>query len=128
MKKFGPYAALAAIVLLIGVVCLPPSCTLTPEQRAQVVPLVDLGLLVAESQGWVQAGDSVKISHGFAIVTSEASKQDKIYSLARIGLQEALEQGKVQNGQTLVIGEETAQIVNSPEGLGQEVLVPPAGK
>lgn len=108
------YAALAACGILVAAILvaahLPASCTLTPAQRARVdavlpivLPLSQAALTYAESTGNLPPGSSVTISQGLAVIASDASPTEKVVQLKTLGLDAALREGVLQEGDRAIV-------------------------
>jgi hypothetical protein len=106
MNKYGYLVgSLICLAFIIGALLMPPSCTLTPEQRAVIIPLSQTAAKLAESGGYLPPGSSVTIGQGVAIITRDGSKQDKVISLTALGLTEAVKSGQIQPGDALLVNE-----------------------
>lgn len=128
--KLPHWAAMAVIgVLLCLTLVGPPSCALTPEQRAVVVPLANIGLAVAESQGVIRPGDSVTLGKTVAIITSDERREDKLMQLTELGLQEAVDRGVLKEGTVLNVQPAgMVQVVPPDPGPNPAVLIQSAAQ
>lgn len=115
MNRFGiilgTLAFVASLILLGGGI---PSCS-TPQQNARLVALSEIGLALAKSKGLVSEGDTVLIRNGLAVVTSEQSDIEKVFSLGRIGLHEAVQEGMIKEGDSVLIEQAAAVILSTQE-------------
>lgn len=98
MNKFGPSLGIAlCAIAIVAAAHLPSSCSLTPEQRQQLqaisVPASSILSKAAISQGWIQPGDEVTIQRGVAVVVSDDKTETKLFKLAELGLDHAIDSG-----------------------------------
>jgi hypothetical protein len=119
MKKLGPYVGVSAFVAICaGFVLAPSSCSLTPDQQAKLhsisVPVAGIISKVAIDQGWVESGDEISIQRGIAVVTSGDDHETKLFKLAEIGLDHALNRGLVSDGDTIKVNTPTQITITSP--------------
>lgn len=106
LQLTGKSISLIAIgVLILGYAMIPASCTLTQEQQQRLqaisVPVTSILSTAAVQRGWIQPGDKISIQRGVAIVTSAEDSETKLYRLAEIGLEHALRQGTVTEGDVI---------------------------
>lgn len=123
MKKFGPYLGILALSgLVLGFAFAPSSCTLTPEQRERLrvisVPLTRLGLKLAAAEGWIEPGDKLVIKDGVAVLLSEDGTTEKVFKLAELGLDLAIKDGVLVEGDVITVESDKMANVATP-------LIPP---
>jgi hypothetical protein len=115
--------AATATFLVLPIVSLLPSCTLTPAQRTSVMSFTELGVKTAVESGALKPGYSVLITAGVGLVTSLApDAKPKAVPLEKLGLTEALQSGKIEQGDKLVIGTESAVVVHPATSVPTPVL------
>lgn len=120
MNKLGPILGLLAFFgLIVALATSSPSCSsLTPEQRQQIqalsVPAASILSRAAVSQGWVQPGDVITIQRGVAVVVSEDKKETKLFKLAELGLETALDRGLLNAGDTVTVETPSQVTITSP--------------
>lgn len=108
MNKFGPSLGIAlCAVAIVAAAHLPSSCSLTPEQRQQLqaisVPASKIISKAAISQGWIEPGDEVTIQRGLAVVVSDDKAETKIFKLAELGLDHAIDSGLLDLSDTVTL-------------------------
>lgn len=118
-RKFGTFAGLAALALiLVAAAYLPSSCQLKPEQQARLnaiaVPASSILSKVAIKEGWIEPGDEVVIQRGVAVVTSAESRDVKLFQLAELGLDAALKDGLLNEGDTVKLTTPTEATILTP--------------
>lgn len=106
MNKHGYLlGSLICLALIIGTLLMPQSCTLTPGQRAVIIPLSQTAAKLAESGGYLPPGSSVTIGQGVAIVAGNGTRKEKAIDLAALGLTEAVKSGQIKEGDALLVNE-----------------------
>lgn len=131
MNKLGPTLGLLAFfAVCIALITAPSSCSLTPEQRQQIqaisVPAAGILSKAAVSQGWVQPGDAITIQRGVAVVVSEDKKETKLFKLAELGLETALQRGLLNVNDTVTVETPTQITITSPPQPTAPATAPPA--
>jgi hypothetical protein len=129
VKKFGTFLGLCAFIgIIIGYTFVPASCQISPEQmkrlQAITVPATQLGLAVAQSQGYITPGDRITITQGVAIVTSDKTPEAKLFELTELGLKEALNKGLITNGSVITLDTPEKATIAPPDPLPASPLLP----
>lgn len=139
MKRFGIVTGgliAAAALILFGSQL--PSCA-TPEQTARLLKFADLGLkvglAVASNEGVISPGDRIVIGRTVGVLTSQGGEEEKLIQLADIGLDVAVAEGLLNEGDVLLIREKEEVLVVPPtppevsimlDVLASEMAKPPA--
>lgn len=116
-KRFGiATGTLLFAAALIGIGTQVPSCAskLSPERKAAIVKLADIGLAIAQSQGEISTGDRILIRDTTAVILSEGSAETKLVQLADLGLKEALKEGVIQPGDMVVVKDDQRAVIEPP--------------
>lgn len=129
MKTFGPYLGLAAFALvIIALAFAPAGCQSTPQQRALVISLAQVGVSYAEHTGHLAPGTTVTISKGAAILTDETTTtEQKLTSLKDIAITEALARGDLKEGDKLIVdqaGTALVKVISAVEASQKEAARP----
>lgn len=113
MKTLGPYLGLAAFALvIIALAFTPAGCQSTPQQRALVISLAQVGVSYAEHTGHLTPGTTVTISKGAAILKDETTTtEQKLTSLKDIAITEALARGDLKEGDKLIVDQAGTALV-----------------
>lgn len=118
MNKFGTTLGIVVCAIAIGVTTQLPSCSLTTEQRQKLqaisVPAAGIISKAAISQGWLQPGDEITMQRGVAVVFSPDDAETKIFKLAEIGIDRALEAGAVKPGDTITVDTPDQVTISTP--------------
>lgn len=119
MKRFGPFIGLLLFaVIILGAAHLPSSCSsMTPAQQARLqavaVPAASLGLHIAQSRGYIEPGDRVLIQRGVAVLTSGDDTEAKLFRLAELGIEHAMKQGVVKDGDLIELQDADVALISS---------------
>lgn len=108
MNKFGTSLGILAMIgIVAGFTFAPSSCALKPDQQArlQAIAVPAAGILseVAVRKGYIEPGDKITMQRGIAIVTSADDAETKLFNLAELGIQDALNKGLVSEGDTITV-------------------------
>ncbi len=130
--KHGALIAIGILIMSVaGAGLLPSSCT-SPELKGfikaavpVVVELSKAGTTWAEATGNLPPGSSVVINQGLAVITQPGSTAEKIVSLKTLGVDEALKQGVIQEGDKLLVNAGSDALVKIIEVLEKKPDAPP---
>lgn len=115
MKRFGTLIGILLFAILLIASSLLPSSCLSTDQRVRlaplVIPLTSAAALLAEKQGVLTPGAAVTITQGTAIFLSTDDAQPRALALKELGLQEAIKQGVLNEGDRLVVDAAAAALV-----------------
>jgi len=130
VKKYGTLIGLAAFAAMLTFsMFIPSSCSLTPEQRQQLqaisVPAAGILSKAAVAQGWVAPGDEITIKRGVAVVMNNERTETKIFQLAELGLDHAIDRGLLTPADTVTVDTPTQLTITSP---ANGVLTPAAAE
>jgi hypothetical protein len=120
MNKFGTSLGILALIgIVAGFTFAPSSCSsLTPDQQArlQAIAVPAAGILseVAVRKGYIEPGDKITLQRGIAIVTSADDAETKLFNLAELGIQDALANGLVSEGDTITVKSEDVVTILTP--------------
>ena len=113
----------AASLACIAVSCLSPRAK---QILASAAPLVVEISKAAEASGKLPPGSAVLFQNGTAIVTSSDTQEQKLMALKEIGLEAAVKEGLIKEGDKLLVdkaGEALVKIISTAEAAAQ---APPA--
>lgn len=106
-------------LLVFATACLSPRAKEIVKAAAPlVVNLSELG----ELSGKLPPGSTVAIRDGTAIITSDGSTTEKIMQLKTLGLEQAVKEGALKEGDALIVDKAGTSLVQIVEAIRQ----PPA--
>lgn len=122
--KYGTIAILAACSLaVLTMSCLSPRAQEIVKASA---PLVINLAQIGELSGHLPPGTSVVVKDGAAVVTSDGTTEQKLMTLKELGLAKAVKDGKLKEGDALMVDQAGTSLVQLVEILRTTSQKPPA--
>lgn len=113
--------AFSAVVLVTA--CLSPRAQEIVKASA---PLVINLAQIGELSGHLPPGSSVIVKDGAAVVTSKGTTEEKLMSLKSLGIEQAVKDGKLKEGDALMVDQAGTSLVQLVEILRSTSQKPPA--
>lgn len=114
MKYPRTAISIACSLLVLATACLSPR---TQEIVKAAAPLVVSLSELGEVTGKLPPGTTVAIQNGTAIVTSDGTTAEKIMSLKDFGLEQAVKEGALKEGDALVVDKAGTSLVQIVEAV-----------
>lgn len=124
MKYPRTAVSIACSLIVLATACLSPR---TQEIVKAAAPLVVSLSELGEVTGNLPPGTTVAIQNGSAIITRDGSTKEKLMSLKTFGLEQAVKEGALKEGDVLVVdkaGTNLVQILTMAEAIQREADKP----